>query len=228
MDIRIDVRVEKLPLARKFTIARESWDVAENVFVILRHGETFGVGEVQPAGRWEESVVGVVETLESLDSSRLADPFDLEVISELLPAGSARSALDIAAHDLAGKLAGLSVSEMLGVAGRPLPPTSVTVGIGDAETMLERTTELKDHPVLKMKVGFDGDVEFIERARAIYGGTIRIDANEGWSPEVATERLSALERFDIELCEQPIPAGRYDELARVTDATSIPVFADED
>jgi L-alanine-DL-glutamate epimerase-like enolase superfamily enzyme len=79
-----------------------------------------------------------------------------------------------------------------------------------------------------MKVGFDGDVDVLASIRSVYGGVIRIDANEGWTADEAIERLQVLERFDIELCEQPIRRDKLDELRRVTAATSIPVFADED
>ena len=224
----IEVRNIELELAERFVIARETWDAASNVFVMVTFEGTTGLGEVQPAGRWDESVESVMEELSSLDLEDLPDPFALEAISEMLPAGSARSALDIAMHDLAGKVAGVSVSQILGVSGRTPPPTSVTVGIGTPDEMLRRAEKLADHPILKVKVGFDGDVDFVTQLREIYKGAVRIDANEGWSEDVAIDRLTRMEPLDIELCEQPIPAGDPDALQRVAEATRIPVFADED
>jgi L-alanine-DL-glutamate epimerase-like enolase superfamily enzyme len=217
-----------LELAERFTIATESWDVAANVFVVVGYGGLQGVGEVAPDPRWGESQSSVMEELESIDLGRLAGPFDLQGILELMPSGSARSALDVALHDLAARLAGVSVSELLGTGGRSLPPTSVTVPIADISAMVARATKLRDHPVLKMKVGFEGDVDAVAEVRSVYKGRIRVDANEGWSPEQAIERLGALEAFEIELCEQPIPRGELDALASVTRSTAIPVFADED
>jgi L-alanine-DL-glutamate epimerase-like enolase superfamily enzyme len=217
----------ELPLAERFTIARESWDVAVNVFVEVDHDGVAGWGEASPDARWGETPESVVAALEALDLGALGGPFDLEGTADLLPPGSGRAALDIALHDLAGKIAGRSVSELLGVAGRPRPPTSVTVPIADVEAMVARASSLRDHPVLKMKVGFDGDVDAVEAVRSVYPGTIRIDANEGWTRAEAIERLGALEALGIELCEQPIPAGDAGALAEVTHSTSIPVFADE-
>jgi L-Ala-D/L-Glu epimerase len=226
--LSIEVRQIDLELAERFTIARETWDVAHNVFVLLGYEGVTGVGEVQPADRWDESPAFVVKQLEELDLSNLSDPFAFEALQGLLPAGSARSALDMAMHDLAGKLAGVSVSKLLGVTGMERPPTSVTVGIGTVDEMVARAEKVADHPILKVKVGFDGDVEFVTRLRESYSGAIRIDANEGWSTEQAIERLGRLEALNIELCEQPIPAGDHENLQRVTEETTIPVFADED
>lgn len=221
-------RTSDLGLAQRFTIASESWDVASNVFVTVTLGDARGVGEVNPDSRGGDSVDSVVAQLEGVGLEKLTGPFDLEGISGLLPAGAARCALDIALHDLAGKRAGVSVAELLGVGGRPLPPTSVTLWIDGIDAMQERARALAGHPVLKMKVGFDGDVDAVEAVRDVYRGTLRIDANEGWDSVTAIDRLTELERFDIELCEQPIPAGDHDGLRAVTEASPIRVFADED
>ena len=213
-----------LELTEPFTIARRSWDVASSVFVRVSHSGHTGIGECSPEGPPQE----VVDQLERLDLGVLDGPFDLEGLSTLLDAGPARAALDIALHDLAARRAGLSVSELLGLSGRPLPPTSVTLAISEPSRTVAKAKDLSDHPILKVKVGFEGDVEMIEAVRSVYSGRIRVDANEGWSEAEAATRLKALERLDIELCEQPIPSGDFVALHRVTRATSIPVYADED
>lgn len=224
----LEVTALQLALKERFVIARETWDVSDNIFVTLRFASVSGVGEASPASRWGESIESVTRQLEEIDPSELGNPFNLEGVLEILPAGSARAALDIALHDLAGKIAGLSVTKLLGVKDRSMAPTSLTVSISDVDTMVERARALADHPVLKMKVGFDGDVDAVARIREVFSGTLRIDANEGWDEKEAIERLKKLERFDIELCEQPISAGDHDALKRVTHSTAIPVFADED
>lgn len=224
----IEAYKRDLELAERFTIATISWDVAANVFVRVRFGDQEGIGEVSPDERAGDSPASALDQLNRLDPGSLGDPFDLEGILELLAPGAARCALDIARHDLAARLAGISVAELLGLAGRSLPATSLTVPIAQLGAMIGRARRLADHPCLKMKVGFDGDVEALAAIRSVYPGTLRIDANEGWDADEAIERLGHLERFDIELCEQPIARGRHDELKRVTEATSIPIYADED
>jgi L-alanine-DL-glutamate epimerase-like enolase superfamily enzyme len=218
----------ELALSERFTISRQTWDAAANVFVAVEHGGARGVGESGPDEHWGETADSVLEQLRSVNLGALAGPFDLEGVGDLLPAGAARAALDIALHDLAGKLAGVSLSELLGVGGRSRPATSVTIPIADVERMVARARSHSDHPVLKLKVGFDGDVDAVRGVREAYGGTIRIDANEGWDVATAIERLGALETLGIELCEQPIPRGDPAGLRDVMSSTSIAVFADED
>lgn len=224
----LDAQPLELPLAERFTIARETWDSTTNVFVTLRFAGVSGVGESSPASRWGESIESVLQQLQTVDVAALGNPFNLEGVRELLPPGAARAALDIALHDLAGKIAGLPVCKLLGTKGRPLPPTSLTVPITDRDQMMERARKLADHPALKIKVGFDGDVDAVAAIRTVFTGALRVDANEGWDESDAIARLKELERFDIELCEQPIAAGNHDALARVTQSTTIPVLADED
>ncbi len=228
LKLTLEVEPRDLPLARPFTIATKTYDVAHNVFVRLRCGDQVGLGEASPEDRSGESVDSVAEQLRTIDLAEVAGPFDLEGMASLLPAGSARCALDIAAHDLAGKVAGLRLTQLLGVAGRRPPPTSVTIPIGDIDEMVERARSFAAYPVVKTKVGFEGDVEAMTRIREVFTGAIRIDANEGWSVEQAIAALQDMERLDIELCEQPIPRGDLDALREVTEATSIPIFADED
>ena len=217
-----------MPLKERFTIARETWDVATSVFVVVGHGGVEGYGECGPAEHWGETPESVLDQLSSVDLSGLRGPFDLEGATGLLPPGSARCALDVALHDLAGKKAGMSLRALLGVGDAPLPPTSVTVPISEPAAMAARAESLGDHPIIKTKVGFDGDVDAIEAIRAVFPGRIRIDANEGWTEDEAARRLDLLARFDIELCEQPVPMGNREALARLTERSPIPVYADED
>ena len=217
-----------MPLAERFTIARQTWTVATSLFVKVTYGEHAGWGEVQPADRWGETPASAMQAVMDVDLGAFGGPFDLETLGEVLPAGSARCALDIAFHDLCGQLAGVSVRELVGLGRREPEPTSVTVPIADPAAMLERTRKLADNPIIKTKVGFDGDVDAIRRMREIYDGRLRIDANEGWDVDDAVARLQALAEFDIELCEQPIPANNLDGLRKICEASPIPIFADED
>lgn len=224
----LEARVLTMPLAERFTIARETWDVATAVFAVVRYGETEGYGECSPDAHWGETPESTVEQLQGVDLTQLHGPFDLEGASRLLPAGSARCVLDVALHDLAAKLAGVPLRSLLGVGEAPLPPTSVTVPIADVDAMVARAESFADHPIVKTKVGFDGDVEAIEAIRSVFPGRIRVDANEGWSEDEAIDRLARLEKLDVELCEQPVPMRNHDALRKVTKASPIPVYADED
>lgn len=228
MEMTLETRVRRIPLREPFAISSATWNEAENVFVVVRGDGLAGAGEVCTDPRYGDSAESIVSRLEGVDLGSLRGPFDLEGITQILPPGTPRCALDIALHDLAAQAAGLSVAELLGLGGRELPATSVTIPIGSLEHMQHRAQEWADHPIIKMKVGFDGDVDAVRAVREVFPGTIRIDANEGWDKNTAIEKLNELKRFDIELCEQPIPAGSHDDLREVTEASPIPVFADED
>ncbi|HEX3328167.1 MAG TPA: dipeptide epimerase [Actinomycetota bacterium] len=229
MDLELETRVIESRLREPFSISSATWNVAESVFAIVRRGELAGVGEVCTDPRYtQDSAANITTTLENVSLDRLGGPFDLEGIDDLLPVGTARCALDIALHDLAAQEAGISVAELLGLGGRRLPATSVTIPISSVQHMQERAVEWKDHPIIKMKVGFDGDVDAVRAVREVFPGAIRIDANEGWDKHTAIEKLNELARFDIELCEQPVPAGHHNDLREVAAASPIPVFADED
>jgi L-alanine-DL-glutamate epimerase-like enolase superfamily enzyme len=223
----VKTTVVDLPLKERFVIARESWDVARNVLVEVGYDSVSGVGACDPAERWGESVDSVVDAIDSVEFERLADPFDIETLAQLLPAGSARSAIDIALHDLAAQMAGVPLCKFLGLRSDRLPPTSVTVPISAADDMVARAEKLRDHPVLKLKVGFDGDVETVRSIRNVYEGALRIDANEGWSADEAIDRLGEMSAYKIEFCEQPVHSDDEDGLRRVAERSPIPVFADE-
>jgi L-Ala-D/L-Glu epimerase len=225
----IEVFQADLALAEKFTISRESWLSTRNVFVKITYAGETGMGEACPSARWGETPESVIAQIENVNFSMLSSPFDVEMLANLLPPGSARCAVDIALHDLAAKLAGVSVSDLLGTSpDDQRPSTSVTLPIAHPSQMVSRAHRYSDHPVLKMKVGFDGDVDAVAAVRQVFNGAIRIDANEGWATDDAISRLRKLEPLNIELCEQPIPAGNHDDLRLIAKTTAIPIYADED
>ena len=226
----IEVQEADLALAERFSISRESWLSTRNVFVKVSYAGEFGVGEASPGGsRWGETPESVLAQIENLNLSMLSSPFDVEMLANLMHPGSARCAVDIALHDLAAKLAGISLSDLLGTSPDDTrPSTSITLPIAHPSQMVNRAHRYSDHPVLKMKVGFDGDVEAVASVRNVFNGAIRIDANEGWTTDEAIARLRRLEPLDIELCEQPIAAGNHSDMRLIATTTSIPIYADED
>jgi L-Ala-D/L-Glu epimerase len=166
-------------------------------------------------------------------SRRLAsdDPYHLEALLHSGVPAAARAGLDLALHDLIGKELGKPLYALLGLDPALTPRTSRTIGIADPEKTLQKVAEVADAPILKVKLGIGTAAEQVETIAAIrdrYTGTIRIDANEGWNVESAVAILRELERYDIELCEQPIPAGDPEQLRAIRARVSIPIVADED
>ncbi|MBV9439043.1 MAG: dipeptide epimerase [Candidatus Eremiobacteraeota bacterium] len=223
----IQLRVEPLdlPLKHTFTIARSSESVARTAIVRVAWNGLEGLGETAPTARYDESVATVAAGLAHFDLGD--DPYALERILAPLPPAQ-RCGVDTALHDLIAKDLGRPLWRLLGLDPSLTPRTSFTIGIAPLETMLAKVREVGDHPVIKVKLGKGQEVETVEAIRAVYSGTIRIDANEGWTPEQSVELLRAMERCEIEFCEQPIPAGTPERLRWIRERSKIPIVTDED
>jgi len=224
---RIEIEVEplELPLKHTFTIARSSESSARSVVVRLRWNGLEGLGESAPNARYDEDVPSVAAGLTALELGD--DPYAFErLLDGLTPAQ--RCGLDIALHDLVGKDLDRPLWRLLGLDPGRTPQTSFTIGIATVDEMLAKVREVSDHPVLKVKLGKGAEVETVEAIRSIYTGTIRIDANEGWTPEQTVELLSTLRKYEIEFCEQPIPAGSPEKLRWIRERSPIPIVTDED
>lgn len=220
----------ELPLAHPFRIARGEETVARTALVRLRWGELEGIGESAPADRYDESVESVIAYL-STHALACDNPYRLEALlhEDIPPA--ARAGLDIALYDLIGKDLGKPLYELFGLDPALTPVTSFTIGIADPQTTLQKVAEVGDHPILKVKLGSGTVAEQIDTIASIrqrYVGTIRIDANEGWDVESAIAILGELERFEIEFCEQPVPAGHPEQLRAIRERTTVPIVTDED
>lgn len=220
----------ELPLVHPFKIARGEERVARTALVRLRWNGIEGLGEAAPTDRYGESVES---TLHYFATHPLAgnDPYRLDdLLHDGIPP-AARAGLDIALHDLIGKDLGKPLYALFGLDPARTPVTSFTIGIADPETTLRKVAEVGEHPILKVKLGSGSAAEqigTIEAIRQRYRGIVRIDANEGWDVESAVAILRELERFDIEFCEQPIPAGHPEQLRAIRDRVGIPIVTDED
>jgi L-alanine-DL-glutamate epimerase-like enolase superfamily enzyme len=216
----------KLPLVHTFTIARSSETTSHSALLRLHWNEIEGLGESAPSERYGEDVASVIAFF-AANPPAGDDPYALETLLQGLPPAAA-CGLDIALHDAIGKDLGRPLWRLLGLDPTRTPITSFTIGIDTPEIMLAKLDAIRDHPIVKVKLGFPGDVEVIEAMRARYTGTLRVDANEGWTPEEAVDKLAVLERASVEFCEQPIPAGTPERLRWIRERSSVPLVADED
>lgn len=225
------VKLEQIALRLRhvFTISRSSEDVAKSLVLRLSVDGIEALGESAPSGRYGESVEAVAQQLSAVDL-RGVDLWAVDAVLGRLPAVArgAMCALDLALHDLAGKRLGVPLHRLLGLDPAQAKPTSFTIGLADVETMVQKTREAARMPILKVKLGIGDDIEIISALRSAYAGTIRIDANEAWTPERAVRLLKELHRFDVEFCEQPVKAGQPDALRYVRERSPIPIVADED
>jgi L-alanine-DL-glutamate epimerase-like enolase superfamily enzyme len=224
--VRLTIAELALPLVHTFTIARGSATTARTAIFRLSWREREGLGESAPIARYNESVDSVIAYF-AAHAPQGDDPYALEALLEGIPP-AARCGLDLALHDLIGKDVDRPLWQLLGLDPARTPRTSFTIGIDTLETTLAKVAEIREHPILKLKLGTPNDIEIVEAVRSHYTGTLRIDANEGWTPEQAVGKLRELERFEIEFCEQPIPAGTPDRLRWIRERSGIPLVSDED
>jgi L-alanine-DL-glutamate epimerase-like enolase superfamily enzyme len=133
----------------------------------------------------------------------------------------------MALHDLAGRRLGVPLYELLGLDGSRTPQTSFTIGLDTPEVVARKVKEAAAYPVLKVKMGSADDREVLAAVRDSTDRPIRVDANEGWTPAEALERLDWLARLRVEFVEQPLPAGQLEETRALRRRSPLPFFADE-
>lgn len=221
----VETQVERFPLARAFSISRGSKTEAEVVTCTIGDGSVQGRGECVPYRRYDETVASVLDEIEAARPDLLAGATHRD-LSGIMKPGAARNAVDCALWDLEAKQ---SKTPAFRLAGGSLPRplvTAVTISLADAAAMAEDARRLVAHPLLKVKVGGEGDDERI-RAVAAAAPTSRLilDANEGWTEENIAENLAVAAECQVALIEQPLPAGKEAILREVSHA--VPICADE-
>ncbi len=219
------IRRESWPIAGTFTISRGAKTTADVVVVELEDGDVRGRGECVPYPRYDETVDGVVATIESLRRP-LVDGLDRASLQNLLPAGAARNAVDCALWDLEARHKGMAVWQLAGLT-RPEPvETAFTLSLDTAPNMAAAARRHRHHSLLKIKLSGRGDLERVAAVREnAPDSRLILDANESWSAQMVEPHSNALARMDISLLEQPLPAADDDLLAEVEHG--VPICADE-
>lgn len=149
-------------------------------------------------------------------------------------ATSAKAALEVALHDAWAKAAGKPLVELLGGRLEDGLMNDMTISLEEPEVMAghARTAIAGGEQILKIKLGHDIE-EDRRRLDAVVeaapGARLRLDANQGWTPEQAIAIISGFERdgLPIDLVEQPVAARSIEGLARVAAAVELPIMADE-
>ena len=242
---------EVLSLERRdpFRIARSAPGEGARITTVIvelrdeRYPGVVGVGEGYPEpyyGETPDTMAAVFPLLladvdaESL-SRALADAASARLHIEWLGAtwaerirghGAAKSALDIALHDFAGRVLGQSVHAFLGLSDE-LPPTDFTIGIDEPAVVAERARRAAHFPALKIKCGGPADLDTLRAVREVFAGPLRVDANTGWTRADAESLLPALVDLGVELIEQPFPARAYRDLGWLQELSPMPIVADE-
>jgi L-alanine-DL-glutamate epimerase-like enolase superfamily enzyme len=223
--LKLTVAVERFPIAGSFTIWRGSRTEAVVVTATLSDGRHTGRGESVPYGRYGETVEGVAAAVEA-QAALLASGTSRHAISGVMPAGAARNAIDCALWDYEAKIAGRRAWELAGLPAPEPVPTCYTISLGTPEEMEAAARKSAGRPILKVKLGGDGDPERIAAVRR--GAPLArlvADANEAWTEANFACNAAACAEAGVELIEQPLPAGQDAGLTAL--GSLVPICADE-
>ena len=232
--MKLSFRPYELKLAHVFTVSSYSRTSTPGIQLQIEYEGVTGYGEASMPQYLGQSVESVSRFLERVDLSSFPDPFQLEdilaYVDSLSPGDTAaKAAVDIALHDLVGKLLGAPWYRIWGLNPAKAPNTTFTIGIDTPEVVRVKTRECADRfRILKVKVGLDNDKEMIRTIREITDLPIAVDANQGWKDRAqALEEIFWLKEHGVVMVEQPMAKERLDDNAWITERSPLPVFADE-
>jgi len=228
--LNLSAQIERWPIAGSFTISRGA--KTEAVVIVAQvsrqglNGEVIlGRGECVPYARYNETPETTLAAVLAMQDA-FADGLDREILQARMRPGAARNALDCALWDLEAKVANKRIWDLLGQpAPRPLV-TAYTISLGSPQAMAEATAKAAHRPLLKIKLGGDGDEARIAAVRnAAPDAELIVDANEAWTEADLERHLAACAAAGVTMIEQPLPAGQDQALARIKRPVS--VCADE-
>ncbi len=222
-----------LQLRHAFTLATSSRTTTPVVLTEIDYEGITGFGEASMPPYLGESHESVLKFLSGVDLTQFADPFliedILEYVDKLMPGNyAAKASVDIALHDLVGKLTGQPCYRLFGLNPADTPLTSFTIGLDTPEVVKQKVEEASPYKVLKVKLGRDNDREMIEVITSMTDKPLCVDVNQGWKDRnYALEMAHWLKEKGIIFLEQPMPKEMCDDLAWLTMNSPIPIIGDE-
>jgi len=222
-----------LPTRHPFTISRGTTTVQRTLIVELQQEGVCGYGEAPEAayyGATIEQMIGRLELIRpQIEMCQLGGPAVFwEAMQPLLgDATFPLCALDLAAHDLWGKLRGAPVWKLWGLSIDRVPPTDYTIGLDSIEVMVRKLEEFPGFPVYKIKLGTPDDLQIVRSLREHTDAVFRVDANCAWGVEQTIRNAEGLKPLGVEFIEQPLPPEDSAGMRRVFRESVLPLMADE-
>jgi L-alanine-DL-glutamate epimerase-like enolase superfamily enzyme len=231
--MKLSYRPYDLQLRHTFTVAGHSRNTTPVVLTEIAYEGLTGYGEASMPPYLGESQESVITFLEKVDLEQFSDPFMLDDILTYVDSvaegnRAAKACVDIALHDLIGKLVDQPLYRLWGINPGNTPMTSFTIGIDTPEVVETKTKEAAAFRVLKVKLGGGNDREMIETVRSVTDVPLYVDVNQGWKDrQYAIDMCHWLHEQGIAFVEQPVPKEKTDDLAWLTQQSPLPVIADE-
>ncbi len=222
----------RLSLKHPFTIAQHSRSYTPIVLAELEHQGVTGYGEASLPPYLAEDTESVIAFLRKIEPDKLnIDNLhkSIRYIDSVDAYNTAAKAcLDIALHDLWGKIHHQACYRMFQSNPEKMPPTSITIGMDSEEVLIQKVKEAEAFSILKIKLGSERDKEIIESIRKVSDKPLYIDANQGWTDLSKTlDFIHWLKEQKVVLIEQPFFKNDLDKTARLKEKSPLPLFADE-
>lgn len=222
-----------LELKHVFTLASSSRTTTPVMFTQIEFDGVVGYGEASMPPYLGESQESAAKFLSKVDLTKFNDPFEIESILEYVDKiepnnPAAKASIDIALHDLVGKIMGKPWYKIWNLDKERTPFTSFTIGIDTDEVVKEKVTEAEEYKILKVKLGRDSDKRMIETIRSVTNKPIVVDVNQGWKDKFfALDMINWLNERNVKMVEQPMPKEMIDDMAWLTEKSPLPTFGDE-
>lgn len=231
--MKLSFKAYDLQLTHVFTIANSSRRTTPVVLVEIAYEGLIGYGEASLPPYLGESQVSVIEFLKKVDLEQFSSPFLLEDILTYVDSiaennTAAKASIDIALHDLVGKIMQQPWHKIWGLDKNKTLSTTFTIGIDSDEVVKQKTLEAAPYNILKVKLGRETDKQMIRAIRSVTDKPIAVDANQGWKDKhYALDMIHWLQEQGIVMIEQPMSKHRLDDNAWITERSPLPIFADE-
>jgi len=223
-----------LQLKHAFNISNYSRKTTPVVLTTIEYDGLIGYGEASLPPYLGETQASVIEFLKKVDLSGFSNPLELEEILHYIDLiaennTAAKASVDIALHDLAGKIIGKPWHQLWGLNRDKVPDTTFTIGIDTDEVVRQKVREVEGQfNILKVKLGGTEDKRMIETIRSVTALPLAVDANQGWKDKhQALDMILWLKEKGIVMIEQPMPKYNLDPIAWLTEESPLPIFADE-
>jgi L-alanine-DL-glutamate epimerase-like enolase superfamily enzyme len=222
-----------LELKHVFTLATSSRTTTPVMLTEIEYAGVIGYGEASMPPYLGESHETATAFLSKVDLRKYPNPFELETIladiDAIAPGNpAAKASVDIALHDLVGRLMGRPWFDIWGYPRAKTPYTSFTIGIDTPEVVRQKTKEAAEFRILKVKLGRDTDKQMIETIRSVTDKPICVDVNQGWKDRLmALDMIHWLAGKNVVFVEQPLPKEAVDDMAWLTERSPLPTFGDE-
>lgn len=231
--LKLSFKPNELKLRHAFNLARNSRTTTPDVLVQLEYDGIVGYGEASMPPYLGESIESVTKFLGNLDLGQFNDPFRIEEILSYVDGTApdnraAKASVDIALHDLLGKIMGQPWYKIWGLSPEKTPNTSFTIGIDKADVVRQKVDEAAPYKVIKVKMGLDNDKELVEIIRSKTDKPLCVDANQGWTDkEKALDMCHWLKERGCMFVEQPFDKKMIDATAWLRERSPLPIIADE-